>query len=168
MRAELKSQIVHFIELMGRVPDHLDSHQHIHIFPHIATEMFSLAVEYKIPAIRRLVMPSFIISPLALLLRLSDSLTKWHPGIFRPAGTLGLDSKSLDEEKLAYCLGRIGNGTTWELMCHPGLDPSPVWFSEVQAERRKKDLSVLLSPRIRTILDGMKLVRFGDLQKDTG
>ncbi|MDD2766204.1 MAG: ChbG/HpnK family deacetylase [Candidatus Moranbacteria bacterium] len=47
-----RTQIDHFQELFGRVPDGLDSHEHLHYFPSFFRACARLAEEYHIPFIR--------------------------------------------------------------------------------------------------------------------
>lgn len=49
---EWRAQIDRFQELFGRVPDGLDSHEHLHYFPSFFRVCAHLAQEYRIPFIR--------------------------------------------------------------------------------------------------------------------
>ena len=49
---EWESQIEHFRTLFGRLPDGLDSHEHLHYFPPFLHVCMSLAEKYHIPFVR--------------------------------------------------------------------------------------------------------------------
>src|SRR5262249_55110785 len=48
-REELHEQFHRFVELMGRLPTHLDSHQHVHRAPHRRVFFEELADEHGLP-----------------------------------------------------------------------------------------------------------------------
>jgi len=52
VRREWESQIKRFQEVFGRLPDGLDSHEHIHYFPSFLKVCVELAEEYDIPFVR--------------------------------------------------------------------------------------------------------------------
>jgi predicted glycoside hydrolase/deacetylase ChbG (UPF0249 family) len=49
---EWRAQIERFREVFGRLPDGLNSHEHLHYFPHYFPVFLSLAREYGIPYVR--------------------------------------------------------------------------------------------------------------------
>lgn len=52
VEAEWRSQIDLFHELFGRYPDGLNSHEHIHFFPHFFRIIVLLANEFRVPYLR--------------------------------------------------------------------------------------------------------------------
>ncbi len=46
VRSEARRQIDAFCRYLGRTPDHIDGHQHVHCFPVIRTVIYELATEY--------------------------------------------------------------------------------------------------------------------------
>ncbi|MFZ1655042.1 MAG: ChbG/HpnK family deacetylase [Candidatus Moraniibacteriota bacterium] len=52
VEAEWRRQIEHFRVLFGRLPDGLNSHEHVHFFPGFFRVFLALAQEYRIPYVR--------------------------------------------------------------------------------------------------------------------
>ncbi|MDP2838264.1 MAG: ChbG/HpnK family deacetylase [Candidatus Moranbacteria bacterium] len=52
VEAEWRDQILRFQELFGRLPDGLNSHEHLHFFPAFAQVFIALAQEYRVVYIR--------------------------------------------------------------------------------------------------------------------
>jgi predicted glycoside hydrolase/deacetylase ChbG (UPF0249 family) len=127
IRAEVRAQISRVLEA-GIKPSHLDSHQHLHLFPPILTTVLEEATKAGIPVIRltddrsqgRGIKG-------AILARLSG---RAQPrlcafGIRSADHFWGLShSGRMGETSLVRVLARLKNGVN-ELMCHPGFsDPA--------------------------------------------
>lgn len=175
VRQELHAQIDAIFQAGAR-PDHLDSHQHFHLFPPLASVVTSLATDYGIKAVR-LPLP-FSPSP---NLPLSDPVLaremllyrKLAPGAAKlfaernlafPQGLLGADHlNTLDTLSLAELISTIPEGT-WELMVHPGY-PDPGSGDAFSGRQRQEEVKALTSKEVRDKTDTRRLclIHFGDL-----
>jgi chitin disaccharide deacetylase len=130
IRAELAMQIVAFAELFGRVPDFIDGHQHVQLYPQVR-EGFLAAVGDKAPnawvrqARRNLPLGQRLSSPKALLLDVLSAQFRRHAsraGIaFNPAFSGAYDySRKPDYAALMqrFLEGLPEHGV---IMCHPGF-----------------------------------------------
>lgn len=125
---ELRAQLERILGT-GIRPDHLDGHQHLHLFPPLAPVFAGLAREYGIPAVRlpRLNGPGDggCTGWKGRLLRLGARRSARVYGDFfaRPDAVLGTGCSgrlTLEEFRRlvkAFC---DGPAVTAELMCHPG------------------------------------------------
>lgn len=52
VEAEWRIQIVRFQELFGRLPEGLNSHEHVHFFPSFFPAVIALAHEFRVPYVR--------------------------------------------------------------------------------------------------------------------
>ncbi len=138
LRTELERQLERFRELMGREPDHLDSHHNVHLLP-AALPAFRAAAAER-----------------GLWLR-AQPPTRYFSGFYgqwdgeshlehiAPASLIGM----LERE--------VGEGIT-ELGCHPGY-AGPDLISTYAIER-ETELRTLCDPRVRERIDelGIELV----------
>ena len=109
--------------LAGLNPTHLDSHQHIHIFPGLWKIIDQLAVKYHIgfrfPLEKKLGWASNIHFK-KWCISLCLLFAKQDKNLNRVDHFLGLNfSGKLNEENLTHYLSALNRGVT-ELMCHPG------------------------------------------------
>jgi chitin disaccharide deacetylase len=173
IRCELRAQIERVLTT-GRRLSHLDSHQHVHLFPLVWRVTRELAREYGIRWIRT---PQFtslfgsLKSPTDALFRLglntlSATITRFRHAI--PKGdrirTPGLHlSGRLGEADLMKLLGDLRPGIS-EIVTHPGVKTGALsarygWNYEWSAE-----LAALTSPRTVEFLrsSGITLTRFSE------
>ncbi len=160
---ELSLQIESILD-QGLSIDHLDGHQHVHIFPAVFPVLINKVVKYRIPWIRVPAEPS----PLppsdaipAFLRREASFFTRVAKKAKaklrdRPVRTadhfrgLYLTTR-LTLTALTDVLREIPSGLT-ELMVHPGRVPGRSLsnpFSLFSTEDREKELNVLLDPKLR-------------------
>ncbi len=139
--AEVDAQITTFERLIGRLPTHLDSHQHVH---------------RNEPA-------SSIVSGWAR--RLGVPLREFTPGI-RYCGDFygqGAEGESLPGvltvEGLRAILENLPEGVT-ELGCHPGYGEG---LATIYRAERAQELQVLCAPEVRRMISdlGIELRPFG-------
>jgi len=174
IRAEWRAQLHRFRDHWGRLPSHLDSHQHVALIPGLMRVYVELAVESDIHAVRAprevrdlgdLPGPRAFHRPheTFVLCRLADR----PRGLARRAGVSVPDSFAgfrqsgrMDEATLLKLLPRLGErGGSVELMVHPGADNAPGGYL------RRQERDALMSPRVRNALaiHGLQLSRFSDL-----
>jgi predicted glycoside hydrolase/deacetylase ChbG (UPF0249 family) len=145
-RSELRAQYARFVELLGRKPTHLDSHQHVHRH-HMRRGLFEeLADEHALPLRDR---PPVVFK--------GGFYGQWTYGVFEP--------EKVGFEALERILRHeIGDGI-YEMSCHPGYhDPA---LEAVYHREREHELRTLTDPRLRPLLEelGIALVSYGELPR---
>jgi predicted glycoside hydrolase/deacetylase ChbG (UPF0249 family) len=145
---ETRAQIAHFQEMMGRLPTHLDSHQHIHTWPKVQEVVVSIAAELRLPV--RSVTPEQRATLHARGIRTTDAFI----GDFFAPGSMTLDG-------LLAALRSLPPGLT-ELMCHPGYD-DPALADSTFRTQREDEVTYLTSDDVRQAIDdeGIELVTYG-------
>ena len=61
IRERLAEQFALFVRMVGRAPDHVNGHRHVHLFPPVLALMMPLMKEYAVPCIR--FFPGFYAEP---------------------------------------------------------------------------------------------------------
>lgn len=174
IREELRAQLLLILDA-GAEPDHMDSHQHCHLFAPLHPIVASLAEEFRIRAIR---LPSpapmdnslhcadpVLAAEVRLYRELAPLASSYYRarGLMFPDGLLGaclLDH--LNSTKLASLLVNLPEGT-WELMVHPGF---PSNRSTFDGPARYRELQALTDNEIRHRLTQLpvQMIHFGHLQ----
>jgi predicted glycoside hydrolase/deacetylase ChbG (UPF0249 family) len=172
IRKEIAAQVERLFN-EGLQPDHLDSHQHCHLFPCLTGMVTEVAVSYGISAMRATLPQepaendpdSHVSEELTLYRKLARDAqeTVHHAGLKTPHGIWGLPLLDrLDTETLCRLLEEIPEGI-WELLTHPGYpyaqdDPFDLL-------PRLLELEALLSPETAEIINRrrIRLCTFGDL-----
>jgi len=173
--AELLKEFSAQIEMLldnGIVPDHIDSNNHLHIFPVFADITAQLANKFKIKSIR-VPRETFTFSDLNIsktfikkyfIYSLSLIAKKFFQksGLIFPEHFNGIAFPSLlSKESMIKFINQLPNGTT-ELMCHPGYESELNPFSN--SDRKKEMLSLTDKDIITEInKNNIKLVSFNDL-----
>lgn len=168
LRREFTAQIERVVAA-GITPTHLDTHQHLHLWPLVQRVVLDLATEHGIGAVR--VPTSAARSPLGLYVRrLSATLRRnaVAEGLRASDGFAGLDEAgALLVEPLVDAVDRLARpgGRSAEIGCHPGRADDP--------ERRRyrwgyawpDELAALCSPAARAAVErsGFRLGSFADL-----
>lgn len=130
-RTELRSQFDSFVELTGRLPTHLDSHQHVHRRRPCLPSFRELARQHGVP--------------------LRDEPPVTFKGGFYAQLEYGI---SLEERVSFEALERmlrqeLADGI-YELACHPGYyDPEDRYVYHADRER---ELATLCDPRVKALL----------------
>jgi predicted glycoside hydrolase/deacetylase ChbG (UPF0249 family) len=182
LEAELGAQIERFRALAGQLPDHLDCHHFVHLYPPIFQIYADLAASYGLPI--RVPFPQaleFHQAPDRLpylegfppdlvrgMITTNSNLVRVrglaHPDHF-VASFFG--RKALTREYLLGLLEALPAGTS-ELMCHPGYNDAALAESGYRAER-ERELALLtdrmVQQRVATL--GIELVTFRRLQEST-
>jgi len=153
----------------GLAIDHLNSHQHVHMFPGLREVVVDLAHRFDVPAVRVTRMQGR--GPVARLMRrLATTLERelQADGIVFPRGAAGLDEAGrFDEAAMLRALDRFAatDVSSVELSGHPG---------EAEDDERHRyrwgyhwgaELDAVLSPRVRQAIDrhGYRLGTYRDL-----
>jgi predicted glycoside hydrolase/deacetylase ChbG (UPF0249 family) len=143
-RTELRRQLDRFLELVGRPPTHLDSHQHVH----------------RRPAC----LPSFREAASELGLPLRDNGPVIYKGGFYAQWEYGVtDPSKVSVEALERILrDEVTDGVS-ELGVHPGLPDVSERY--VYGSEREIEVRTLCAPRVREVLAeaGIRLVSYRDL-----
>jgi predicted glycoside hydrolase/deacetylase ChbG (UPF0249 family) len=130
-RDELRRQFDRFVDLMKRLPTHIDSHQHVHRHPGRAPFFLALAEEYHIP-----------LRDYCGVCSVGGFYAQWEYGVSNP------DYVSFDVFS-RIVTHELPHGVS-ELGCHPGyFDPD---FECVYHRDREFELKTLCDLRARELL----------------
>jgi predicted glycoside hydrolase/deacetylase ChbG (UPF0249 family) len=162
IRRELEAQIER-ARAAGVSPTHLDSHQHLHLLPRVASVVLGLAQAYRIGYIRRPEKGGGIVRPAVRALSFSLARKTAARGLSTSDHFAGFDcSGRLTMGRLLAIIGRIGPGTT-ELMVHPGTDAGEVRSRYGWKMSWEQELAALISPETREMIErrGIEIVGHG-------
>jgi chitin disaccharide deacetylase len=138
-RQELRAQLIHFRELIGDLPTHIDSHHNVHRDPRVLPLFVELARDFGLP------------------LR-EHSPVRYYSKFY---GQWGGEShlEQISASHLGHILeNEIGPGVT-ELSCHPGyLDPN---FLSGYSVEREAELHTLCDPTLRDVLQKQSIQLIG-------
>jgi hypothetical protein len=175
LRAEFSAQLALFTDWAGRLPDHLDCHHFVHLYPPFFQVYADLAAEHRLPLrvpfppesdFRQAVatLPYLEEFPLDLVRgmvatnsALLESRRLTYPDRF--IGTFfGTEALTLDN--LLRLLRALPDGIT-ELMCHPGYVDAAL-ASSTYCRERETELALLTHPAVRECMAecGIELVTF--------
>jgi predicted glycoside hydrolase/deacetylase ChbG (UPF0249 family) len=178
LQAELTAQIGRFAAWAGHLPDHLDCHHFVHLYPPFFQVYANLAAQFGLPL--RVPFP-----PEADFRRAMDTLPfleEFPHDLVR--GMIATNSNLLRARKLAHpdhfvatffgrealtldhllgLLDALPAGSS-ELMCHPGYATDELAGSNYRAER-ELELALLTDPAVRQRVSdlGIELVTFAAL-----
>ena len=182
LQAELSAQLERFALLAGRLPDHLDCHHFVHLYPPFFQVYADLAARLQLPlrvpfpletefeqAARTLpFLEGFPRDLVRGMIVTNSALIKArrlaHPDRF--IGTFfGREAVTLDA--LLKLLATLPDGVN-ELMCHPAYDDPALAASSYRAER-EIELRLLTHPTVNDQVKalGIELVTFGALCRST-
>ncbi len=142
---ELWRQVERFDQLVGAVPTHVDSHQHVHRSPGAHEAVAGVCAELGVP------------------LRMEDPAIA-HCGAFYGQTATGEPlHEAVQPEALVALLEGLAPGVT-ELLCHPGLSDES---GSVYGPERDLEVAALCHPAVRRAVDdvGIELVTFADLAR---
>jgi chitin disaccharide deacetylase len=140
---ELTGQLERFERVVGRPPDHLDSHQHVHLEEPISGPVLALGERLGVPV--RQASPEIAYS-----------------GVF-----FGQDAKgepvpdAITVQALVAVIEELPPGIT-ELACHPAAASD---HDSAYAEERVREVAALCDPRVRAAVErsGVVLASFADV-----
>lgn len=175
---EYRAQLDRFMEVVGRPPDHLDSHHHSACFSLAsALIMMQIAQELNIPVrrpvsidpqksaqtMRHIGVAKDEAEATELFTALEGLLDRYHvvstdwfvTSFFGKSATLG---------DLLNILTTLRDGTT-EIMCHPGEVDQLLRETSSYLEPREIEIQALTHPSVNEVLDaeGIELINFGAL-----
>lgn len=128
--AEVLRQFDTFVELFGRPPTHVDSHQHVHRSAPLRSVAQALAAHLGVP-----------------LRHFSEKVT--FCGDFYGQGNRGEPlPEMIAPETLTKIISKLPHGTT-ELSCHPGDDPA---LQSAYRDERMTEVIALCDPATRAML----------------
>jgi len=172
IRKELAAQVEKFFNA-GLHPDHLDSHQHCHLFPSLTSIVTDVAKAYGLPAMRAAFprgpagnnLNGQLAGELALYRRLARDAqaTILNAGIMTPDGLWGMPLlERLETCTLCRLLEELPQGC-WELLTHPGYPCAH--GGPFDRRPRLLELKALLSVEAADIIKRrrIRLSTFGDL-----
>lgn len=168
VRREMDSQVQRVREL-GLTPGHVDTHQHIHLWPSIREAVLDVAEREGISAIR--VPASRRIDPASVGVRvLARRLTREAADrSFRTAGSsAGYDgSGSMTTDRLVATIDALAasGSDACELWTHPGTADDPSRARYRWGYRWSEELDALCSPEARRAVErsGFVLGTYGDI-----
>jgi predicted glycoside hydrolase/deacetylase ChbG (UPF0249 family) len=175
LRAELTAQIERFTAWAGCLPDHLDCHHFVHLYPPFFQVYADLAAELRLPL--RVPFPpeadfQRAVATLPYLEEFPTDLVRGmivtnsaliearqlpHPDHFIST-FFGAEALTLDH--LLHLLANLSDGTS-ELMCHPGYD-EPALAGSTYRQERETEATLLTHPAVRKCVAelGIDLVTF--------
>ncbi|CAG0935925.1 Carbohydrate deacetylase [Thermoflexales bacterium] len=176
LRAELKSQITTFKNAMNALPDHLDAHHFVHLYPPLFEVYLDLADSFKLPV--RIPFPRQAdqidhIPPIirgvppetARSIVRADQQQLAARSIKAPDHFLATFYDPLTTvEHLLRLLENLAEGTT-ELMTHPGAVDERLQAESHYTTQREQEAAALTSPQVKARLTelGIQLITFADL-----
>lgn len=177
VRLELTAQ-VEKTAASGLHITHLDSHQHLHVFPGIINIVLDIAASHGIKALRIPAEPLLFTggypftagrmigrTGLSSLARLARRKAKKR-GIAVPDHFFGmLAGGNMKEEYLHSIIAGLPDGTS-EIMVHPGADDTELGLAQGWQYNWQAELAALASPATQQLLaaKGVQLVSFRELE----
>ena len=150
--AEIERQFERFCALLGRAPDHVDTHQHVHREPLVGHEVRAFAARH------------------GLALRGHGGL-RYVGGFYGQDGTGGPYPEGITPERLMELIDSLPDGVVTELSCHPGhvAADDPLGGTMYRLERNI-ECRTLCDPRVRARVarSDLRLGTFADLAHGAG
>ena len=143
---EIAEQVEQFMRLVGREPDHLDSHQHVHLEGHARNESIRVARDLGVP------------------LRGIDSRVAFCREFYGQQRRSEPYPEGITVANLLRLIDAMPSGWT-ELMCHPGFAHD---VRSVYARERETELATLCRPELSGELATKSVVlrSFSELARD--
>lgn len=171
---ELEAQWKIF-EDAGVRPEHIDSHQHCHVFPVIRDVVRELVAEHQIALIRLPAEKGGPFVPRFLTRLILGNMKGSRPKFWRETGCVtipfygvSLVGRAEDHAEWKQLLARIADPISM-VMVHPGIEhPGENMYGDDFPGSRQAELDLLLSPEWKTMLDEMRIepISFKDCLKD--
>ncbi len=173
--SELNAQVEQFVALAGQLPDHLDCHHFVYLFPPFFQVYVELAAHFRLPL--RVPFPPAThfqkaVGTLPFLEDFPPDLVRGmivtNSALLRARGLgypdrfistfFGQEAVTLDY--LLHLIRTLPAGTS-ELMCHPGYD-DPALAPSTYRHERETELALLTHPTVHRYVNeaGIELVTF--------
>lgn len=162
---ELEAQVQKILDA-GLVVDHVDGHQHLHVFPGVLDRVVGLCERHRIWAMRLPREPSAPTLKRGVLSMLSRGAAPLLPGWMRVPDSFRVPAESgrLRKDELVRLLEDLPDGVH-ELGCHPGagdgrVPEDPEWkyaWADELAALTSREAAEVVARR------GIQLIRFADL-----
>lgn len=176
LRSELKSQVTTFKNALERLPDHLDAHHFVHLFPPLFQVYLEVAEAFKLPVRipfpRTETMPEQApplvadLPPAALqaIVKSDQQILAQRPVKAPDHFVSAFYDKTVSVRFLLEILASLPEGTS-ELMTHPGIADEQLLKESDYAARREDELAVLTNSEVIAYLDQLdiQLVTFAAL-----
>lgn len=150
VRAEFQAQLEVFQRTFGRLPQHLDTHHHVHQHPVVLEALLALAAPSQLPV-------------RSIDSRMRAMMTARRLG--SPAHFLGDagDEPYWTTARLIAAVPELQPGVT-ELMCHPGYFDATIAYSRY-GRQRDVERQALCAPEVAALLQehGVQLVTYAAL-----
>jgi predicted glycoside hydrolase/deacetylase ChbG (UPF0249 family) len=176
LREELKAQITAFKNALGLLPDHLDAHHFVHLYPPLFEVYLDLADTFKLPA--RIPFPRQEdqidhMQPIIgdtppetakMIARTDQKLLASRPIKSTDHFVATFYDKTVSVPFLMEILASLPQGSS-ELMTHPGQMDDQLRKESKYSVRRDDELAVLTNSRVIAYLDELdiRLITFADL-----
>jgi len=143
VKREIQRQVELFIEVTGRTPTHLDSHQHVHRQEPVRSALRELAQQLNVP------------------MRHDSPHVKYCGAFYGQTATGEPLDEAVSVVSLFGILENLPAGVS-ELGCHPGFVDE---LTTMYARERAMEVAALCSPDIRgkLVQMGIELISFHDL-----
>lgn len=156
VQAEVERQLALFCQLMGREPDHIDTHQHVHRLQPVGDVVRATAVRH------------------GLALRGHGGL-RYVGGFYGQDGAGGPYAEGVTPERLIELIDALPDfvpeGAVTELSCHPGVVAADDALGGTMYRlERNTEITTLCDPRVceRVARGDVRLGRFADFAHTTG
>lgn len=139
LKYEFDKQIDKFVSIMGKLPDHIDSHHHIHWLTGFKSVILDFSKKNKIPV--RCANATFEMG------FYGRSFSKWN------------DSQKVTPERLISVIKKFKPGVH-EIMCHPGyVDADLRQTGTLYLSQRENEVAALTSPKVKNFLNVQKNIQ---------
>lgn len=182
IRVEIIDQILKFISFYGRIPFHVDGHQHVHIIPEVARILSDVMANTF--GIYRVRIPTENIQLIETIV-LNDNQREFYREIIEQSKAsreiysknkiissdqfigMSLMGRNLKEENLLQALSNFNQNEAIEFMCHPGYI-GETWDDFNKSDDRLYEKQTLEGMFSKGILRQEQLFKFSDLKPNFG
>jgi predicted glycoside hydrolase/deacetylase ChbG (UPF0249 family) len=152
VQAEIEQQLARFRSLLGREPDHIDTHQHVHRRQPVGDVVRAFAARH------------------GLALREHGGL-RYVGGFYGQDGTGGPYPEGITPERLMELIDALPEDGVTELSCHPGVVAADDALGGTMYRiERNTEITTLCDPRVRVRVarGDVRLGRFADFAHTAG
>jgi predicted glycoside hydrolase/deacetylase ChbG (UPF0249 family) len=171
VKAEWQAQIDRFVAIMGRAPDHLDSHHHMSFlnsgFFRVMLELadhYGCAIRFPTGAAADDMLGDFAADKKREILESAQRLVNEHQPRRPDYFIKTFYDVNATLPHLLDVLAALPDGTT-EIMCHPGYADEALMQMSIYNQQREAEIAILTDPEVLEAVSerGINLCNFGDL-----